>query len=98
MTQLAVHARITEGSKSRIQIFKGVVIAQKELEKLADTLEFEKLTNGIGVERVFPFHCPNVEKIEIVQRGKTGRSKLYYLRDRSGKSQELKSITIENKK
>ena len=87
---VAVHARITEGSKSRIQIFKGVVIAQKEVGKISGHFRVRKVTNGIGVERVFPYHCPNVEKIEIVQRGKTGRSKLYYLRDRSGKSARIK--------
>jgi large subunit ribosomal protein L19 len=87
---VAVHARITEGAKSRIQIFKGVVIAQKEAGKMSGHFRVRKVANGIGVERVFPFHCPNVEKIEIVQRGKTGRSKLYYLRDRSGKSARIK--------
>lgn len=93
---IAVHARITEGSKSRIQIFKGVVIALKEKGKISGHFRVRKVTNGIGVERVFPYHCPNVEKIEVVQRGKTGRSKLYYLRDRSGKSARIK-IDYERK-
>ncbi|MFG1484097.1 50S ribosomal protein L19 [Halobacteriovorax sp. GFR7] len=86
---VAVHARITEGQKSRIQIFQGVVIAMKEEGKLSGHFRVRKVSSGIGVERVFPFHSPNVEKIEIVQRGKSRRSKLYYLRDRSGKSARI---------
>ena len=87
---VAVHARITEGSKSRIQVFQGMVIAIKEKSLLSGHFRVRKVTNGYGVERVFPYHCPNVEKIEVVQRGKTKRSKLYYLRERSGKSARIK--------
>lgn len=86
---VAVHARITEGAKSRIQIFQGVVIAIKEKGKTNGHFRVRKVSSGLGVERVFPYHCPNVEKIEIVQRGKTRRSKLFYLRDRSGKSARI---------
>ena len=71
-----VHARITEGGKSRIQVFKGVVISVKSRGKLEGHFRVRKVSSGIGVERVFPFHSPNVEKIEVVQRGKTRRSKL----------------------
>ena len=86
---VAVHARITEGAKSRIQVFQGVVIALKEKNKLTGHFRVRKVSNGIGVERVFPFHSPNVEKIELMQKGKSRRSKLYYLRDRSGKAARI---------
>lgn len=86
---IAVHTRITEGDKSRIQVFQGVCIALKEKGKLTGHFRVRKISSGLGVERVFPFHSPNVEKIEIVQRGKSRRSKLYYLRERSGKSARI---------
>ncbi len=86
---IAVHARIKEGEKSRVQIFQGVVIALKEKNAISGHFRVRKISSGMGVERVFPFHSPNVEKIEIVQRGKTKRAKLYYLRDRSGKSARI---------
>ena len=86
---IAVHARITEGEKSRIQIFQGVVIAMKEKGRMTGHFRVRKISSGIGVERVFPFHSPNVEKVEIIQRGKSRRAKLYYLRDRSGKSARI---------
>jgi len=86
---VAVHTRIKEGDKSRIQIFKGTVISIKKEGKLEGHFRVRKTSSGIGVERVFPFHSPNVDKIEVVQRGKSRRSKLYYLRDRSGKSARI---------
>ena len=86
---IAVHARITEGAKSRIQVFQGVCIALKEKGKLTGHFRVRKMSSGIGVERVFPFHSPNVEKVEVVQRGKSRRAKLYYLRERSGKSARI---------
>ncbi len=86
---VAVHARITEGAKSRIQIFQGVCIAVKERGQMTGHFRVRKSSNGIGVERVFPFHSPAVEKVEIVQKGKSRRAKLYYLRDRSGKSARI---------
>ena len=85
----AVHARIKEGAKSRIQIFQGVCIAIKEKGKLNGHFRIRKMSSGIGVERVFPFHSPNVDKIEVIQYGKSRRAKLYYLRDRSGKSARI---------
>lgn len=84
-----IHARITEGSKSRIQVFRGVCLAIKERGKINGHFRVRKVSSGIGVERVFPFHSPHVEKIEIVQKGKARRSKLYYLRERSGKSARI---------
>lgn len=86
---VVVHARIKEGAKSRIQLFEGVCIAIKERNQLNGHFRVRKVSSGIGVERVFPFHSPNVEKIEVIQRGKSRQSKLYYLRDRSGKSARI---------
>lgn len=94
---IAVHAKITEGSKTRIQIFQGVCIAIKEKNRLSGHFRVRKVSSGIGVERVFPFHSQNVEKIDIIQFGKSRRSKLYYLRDRSGKSARI-TIDYERKK
>ncbi len=91
---VAVHARITEGSKSRIQIFQGVCIGIKEENSMNGHFRIRKVSSGVGVERVFPFHSPNVEKVELIQTGKSKRSKLYYLRDRSGKSARI-SIDYE---
>lgn len=86
---VAVHARITEGAKSRIQVFQGVVLGIKAFGKFNGHFRVRKMSGSEGVERVFPFHCPNVEKIEIVQRGKTRKSKLYYLRERTGKKARI---------
>jgi len=87
---IVVHARVTEGAKSRIQVFQGTVISIKKKNSVNGHFRVRKMASGIGVERVFPYHCSNVEKIDVVQRGKTKRSKLYYLRDRSGKSARIK--------
>ena len=86
---IAVHSRIKEGDKSRIQIFEGVCIALKEAGTLNGHFRVRKMSSGMGVERVFQFHSPNVEKIEVVQRGKARKAKLYYLRERSGKSARI---------
>lgn len=86
---VAVHTKITEGSKSRIQIFEGVCIAFKQKGDINGHFRVRKVSNGIGVERVFPFHSPNVDKVEIVQKGKARKAKLYYLRERSGKSARI---------
>ena len=86
---LAVHVRIKEGDKSRIQVFQGVCIALKERNRLEGHFRVRKISNGMGVERVFPFHSPNVEKIEVLSHGKTRRAKHYYLRKRSGKSARI---------
>jgi large subunit ribosomal protein L19 len=86
---VAVHAKITEGSKTRVQIFQGVCIAIKERNNLSGHFRVRKISSGFGVERVFPFHSPNIAKIEVVQRGKTRRAKHYYLRERSGKSARI---------
>ncbi|MCB9060879.1 MAG: 50S ribosomal protein L19 [Halobacteriovoraceae bacterium] len=86
---LAVHCKIQEGNKTRTQIFQGVCIAVKEFGKISGHFRVRKISSGMGVERIFPFHSPNVQKIDVVQRGKSRKSKLYYLRDRSGKSARI---------
>ena len=86
---VAVHAKITEGSKTRIQVFQGVCISIKRKGSVNGHFRVRKISSGIGVERVFPYHSHNVEKVEVVQRGKSRRAKLYYLRDRSGKSARI---------
>lgn len=93
---IEVHARIKEGDKSRIQVFKGTCISIKKSGDLNGHFRVRKMSSGIGVERVFPFHSPNVEKVVVAQKGKSRRSKLYYLRDRSGKSARI-AIDYERK-
>lgn len=84
-----VHVKIKEGSRERIQVFEGTVIAQKHggIEK---TITVRRFTYGVGCEKVFPVHAPNIVKIETVRRGKVRRAKLYYLRDRVGKNAKVK--------
>ena len=86
---VAVHTRIKEGEKSRIQIFQGVIIAIKRGQDLEGHFRVRKISFGFGVERVFPLHSPNIKKIEVIQYGKTRQSKLYYLRDRKGKAARI---------
>ena len=84
-----VHVRIKEGSRERVQIFEGIVIAKKH-GGIDESITVRRLSYGVGVEKVFPLHAPAVEKIERVRRGKARRAKLYYLRDRVGKSAKVK--------
>ena len=96
---IAVSARISEGvegGKSRMQVFQGVCFAIKRPGGLNCTFSVRKVSSGVGVEKVFPYYSPAVEKIEVVQKGKTRRSKLYYLRKRSGKSARI-SIDYDKK-
>jgi len=86
---IKVHVRIKEGDKERIQIFQGVVIRKKRGNTRA-TFTVRKVTYGIGVERIFPFHSPSIDKIEIIKRGKVRRGKLYYLRKLRGKAARIK--------
>jgi large subunit ribosomal protein L19 len=86
-----VHVRIQEGGKSRIQVFEGTVIAKKHSGP-SETFTVRKMSFGIGVERVFPTHSPNVAKVEIKGRHRVRRAKLYYLRERTGKGARLKEI------
>ena len=84
-----VHVRIVEGERSRIQVFEGIVIAMKH-GGINETFTVRRTSYGVGVERVFPVHSPNVEKVEVVRHGKVRRAKLYFLRERIGKSAKLK--------
>ena len=84
-----VHVRIKEGEKERIQIFEGIVIAKKH-GGVSETFTVRKTAYGVGVERVFPIHSPNVADVKIIRRGKVRRAKLYYLRDRVGKASKVK--------
>ncbi len=86
---LDVHVRITEGDKERIQIFTGVCIARKG-GALRETFTVRRIVDGEGVERIFPLHSPNVAKIDVKRAGHVRRAKLYYLRDRVGKSTRVK--------
>lgn len=84
-----VHVRVVEGGRERIQVFEGVVIARHGGGATA-TFTVRKISFGVGVERVFPLHSPIIDKIEVSRRGNVRRSKLYYLRDRVGKSARIK--------
>jgi large subunit ribosomal protein L19 len=81
--------KVREAGKERIQLFEGVCIAVKH-GGIAETITLRKISNGIGVERTFPVHSPNVAKFEVVRRGKVRRAKLYYLRDKVGKDARIK--------
>ena len=86
---IRIDVRITEGSRSRLQAFEGTVIAKKG-SGVSETFTVRRVSYGVGVERVFPLHSPNVDSIKVVRRGKVRRSKLYYLRDRVGKAAKVK--------
>lgn len=86
---IKVHVKVKEGNRERIQVFEGVVIGRQH-GGLRENFIVRKMSSGIGVERIFPVHCPSVDKIEIVRRGKVRRAKLYYLRKLSGKAARIK--------
>ncbi len=86
-----VHVRVVEGERERIQIFEGTVIARKN-KGVNETFTVRRISQGIGVERVFPVHSRFVNKIEVVRRGRVRRSKLYYLRSRIGKAARVKEL------
>ncbi len=79
-----IHVRVIEGEKERIQQFQGVVIAKRG-SGMSSTFTVRKISNGVGVERIFPFHSPRIAKIELVKGGKVRRAKLYYLRQLAAK-------------
>ncbi|MFK4927487.1 50S ribosomal protein L19 [Lactococcus petauri] len=83
-----VHAKVVEGTRERIQMFEGVVIARKG-SGISETYTVRKISNGVGVERIFPLHTPRVEKIEVIRHGRVRRAKLYYLRALQGKAARI---------
>lgn len=91
-----VHVKVKEGNRERIQIFEGVVISRQR-GGLRENFIVRKMSGGVGVERIFPLHCPTVDKIEVVRLGKVRRAKLYYLRKRSGKAARIKERREFNK-
>ncbi|MBV7294020.1 50S ribosomal protein L19 [Corynebacterium sp. P5875] len=84
-----VHVKVIEGEKSRIQVFKGVVI-RRQNGGIRETFTVRKVSFGIGVERTFPVHSPNIDHIEVLTRGDVRRAKLYYLRNLRGKAAKIK--------
>ena len=86
-----VHGKIKEGNRERIQIFEGVVL-KKQGGSNRETFTVRKTSNGIGVEKTWPVHSPNVEKVEVIRRGKVRRAKLNYLRQRVGKAAKVKEL------
>ena len=83
-----VHVRVTEGSRERIQVFQGVVIARRG-SGVRESFTVRKVSFGVGVERTFPTHTPSIKELEVVTRGRVRRAKLYYLRDRIGKAAKV---------
>ncbi|RLK63276.1 50S ribosomal protein L19 [Atopobacter sp. AH10] len=86
-----VHVKVVEGSRERIQLFEGVVIKRRGAG-ISETYTVRKVSNGVGVERTFPLHTPRVAKLEVVRQGRVRRAKLYYLRERHGKSARIREI------
>ena len=86
---IKVFVKVKEGNRERVQMFEGTVI-KKNHGGIQETFTVRRVSYGVGVERVFPVHSPNVAKVEVVRNGKVRRSKLYYLRDRVGKSAKVK--------
>jgi large subunit ribosomal protein L19 len=90
---VAVHYKIREGNKERIQIYQGVVI-QRNSVGVNETFTVRKMSNGIGVERIFPINSPNIDKVDVVNFGKVRRAKLFYLRALTGKAARIKSKRV----
>ncbi len=86
-----VHVRIVEGDKERVQVFEGVVIRRKRGSR--GTFTVRKISYGVGVERIFPYTSPRVEKVDVVSKGRVRRARLYYLRERTGKAARIREKT-----
>ncbi len=86
-----VHVKVKERNKERIQVFEGIVIRIKG-SGTGKTFTVRKVSYGVGIERIFPFACPSIEKVEVVKRGKVRRAKLYYLRELKGKAAKIREI------
>ena len=85
-----VHVKIKEGNKERVQQFQGTVIQRKNKGTLGETFTVRKVSNGVGVERIFPISSPSIEKIEVTRKGSVRRARLFYLRGRQGKAAKIK--------
>ena len=92
--RVRVHVRVVEGEKSRIQVFEGDVIARRGGAGLRATFTVRKTSGGVGVERVFPIHSPNVDKIDVVRHGRVRRAKLFYLRELRGKKARIRERRV----
>ncbi len=90
---IRVHSRIKEGDKERIQVFQGVVIRRRR-GGLGATFTVRKVSYGVGVERIFPLHSPNIEKIDVISKGKVRRARLYYMRKLKGKAARIKEKRV----
>lgn len=88
---LNVHVRITEGSKERVQQYKGVCL-QRRGDGATETFTVRKISGGVGVERIFPVHSPSLEKVEVLRRGRVRRARLFYLREKIGKKARIKEL------
>lgn len=86
---VAVHVKVVEGQRERIQVFEGVVI-KRQNGGISETFTVRKISYGVGVERTFPLHSPRIEKIDVIRRGKVRRAKLYYMRNLRGKAARIK--------
>lgn len=93
---ISVHQKISEGGKDRVQIFTGLVIKMNSGAGVDKTFTVRKVVDGIGVEKIFPIHSPNIAKIEVLKKAKIRRSKLYYIRERSGKSARFKETHLKD--
>ncbi|MFM8912476.1 MAG: 50S ribosomal protein L19 [Flammeovirgaceae bacterium] len=87
---VSVHVKISEGNKERIQQFQGTVLYRRGSSTNGETFSVRKVSNGVGVERIFPTLSPSIDKIELIKEGKVRRAKLYYLKGRQGKSARIK--------
>lgn len=92
-----VFSKIQEKGKTRLQAFEGLVLARKHGSEIGSTITVRKISNGVGVERIFPLHSPSIDRIELVKRSKTKRSKLYFLKDKTNKEirKKLKAFGVE---
>ena len=93
-----VHVKIREGNKERIQQFQGTVIQRKNASTNGETFTVRKVSNGVGVERIFPLLSPSIEKIEVIRSGKVRRARIYYLRGRQGKAARIKERMKHSRK
>lgn len=92
-----VYQKIKEGDQERTQVFEGMVLTRKRSKEMGATITVRKEISGIGVERTFPLHLPNIEKIEVLKRRRARRAKLYYLRKAKGKRARLKKVELKGK-